>query len=535
MVEILRSRKRVRSQPIAPPIALLFLLLLSLWTGCASQGKDLKTIKGDPELLYRQGLERFNKRDYAAALEIFNQIKSTFPDSPPYTQWAEIKVGDCHFFKKEYVEAIAAYEEFKKTRPTHEDIPYVLFQIGMSYFHQMRSHDRDQTFTKKALANFEYLVANTPPSLFTEKALEKIELCKKQLADHEFYIGSFYFKQGRFQAAASRFEGLLENYPKWVEAEKTLYLLGRCYLELDQWEKARVIFTRLVEEYPKSPHAKEARTFLNQSEERGRLLQKGKAKEAKRKEKIESFSLVKYEEEGRRPLAFERTPVAVSKKETSPPPSKRRTERTVPRGEERELAPPKKEEDGKGTKEALKIDLKPEEERRVAALPPPGLRPEPKETSLPEREAKPGSRELPLEGMGEPIDITSDRVESFSKENRILFKGNVVARQKDVVIYSDSLEALILDGGKGIDKVIAGGNVKIQQGARMASSEKAVFHNRDQKIFLSGDPKMWEGENMVTGEEIVFDLAKNRVEVRGGPGGRGKVRVLPGGEMPIPK
>jgi len=31
-------------------------------------------------------------------------------------------------------EAIAAYEEFKKIHPTHEEIPYVQFQIGMSHF-----------------------------------------------------------------------------------------------------------------------------------------------------------------------------------------------------------------------------------------------------------------------------------------------------------------------------------------------------------------------------------------------------------------
>ncbi len=46
-------------------------------------------------------------------------------------------------------------------------------------------------------------------------------------------------------------------------------------------------------------------------------------------------------------------------------------------------------------------------------------------------------------------------METFTKENLILFKGNVMARQKDMVIYADSLEAVIIEDGKGIEKVIA--------------------------------------------------------------------------------
>ncbi len=128
----------------------------------------------------------------------------------------------------------------------------------------------------------------------------------------------------------------------------------------------------------------------------------------------------------------------------------------------------------------------------------------------------------------QPIDITSDKVETRSKENLVIFKGNVIARQKDMVIYADSVEVVTNQDGKGIERVIAEGNVKIQQGLRVANCQKAVFHNLDQKMFLTGDPKVSEGENIVLGDEIIFDIDKNRVEVKGGPSGRGKVKVQPG-------
>jgi lipopolysaccharide export system protein LptA len=173
------------------------------------------------------------------------------------------------------------------------------------------------------------------------------------------------------------------------------------------------------------------------------------------------------------------------------------------------------------------IEIKPDEEKRIAALP--SITPPPKEKEKPKKEVLPETEQAKLVGTGQPIDITSDRVETYSKENLIIFKGNVMARQRDIVIYADSLEAVIIEDGKGIEKVVAGGNVKIQQGLRVANCEKAIFYNLDQKFVLTGDPKVWEGDNIVSGDEIVFDIEKNRIEVKGGPRGRGKAKIQPGG------
>jgi outer membrane protein assembly factor BamD len=528
--------------------------------GCAKKG--VKTIEGDPETLYKQGLARFNKRDYPEALKRFEQLKSSFPDSPPYTVWAELKVGDCHFFKKDYVEAIAAYEEFKKIHPTHEEIPYVQYQIGMAYFKQMSTLDRDQISTQKALSNFEYLIANYPPSLFTEKAKEKIGVCKKRLADHEFYIGNYYYKHGKFQAASVRFEGLIEKFPKMPEEDKTLFLLGKSYLELDQSEKAAEAFTKIVNEYPKSSHYKEAKAILDKGiKEKAISLRKTKTKESKKKEgKVEAESdrvyLVKYEEERRQsvPLA---PSLPVTSESVKPIPPKEEVKKiTTPM-----VAEPMQEERAKAIsppqETKLRVEMQPEEEKRMATLPIPSpptpsqkgipseAKPEEEKriTALPATPITPLEKEKPkkevlqepgqakLVDKGQPIDITSDRVETYSKENLIIFKGNVTARQKDIVIYADSLEAVVIEGGKGIERVVAGGNVKIQQGLRVANCQKAVFYNIDQKVVLTGDPKVWEGNNMVSGDEIVFDIEQNRIEVKGGPGGRGKAKIHPGGEF----
>jgi outer membrane protein assembly factor BamD len=549
-------------------------IALSLLFGCGGKGKEVKKIEGDPETRYKEALARFNKRDYSEALKKFEELKSSFPDSPPYTVWAELKIGDCHFLKKDYVEAIAAYEEFKKIHPSHEEIPYVQFQIGVSYFNQMHTLDRDQTPTKKALSSFEYLVANYPPGLFTEKAKEKMVVCKKRLADHEFYIGNFYYKQGKFQAAVSRFEGLLQTYPKNPEEDKTLYLLGKSCLELDQWLKAEVAFTKIVTNYPKSSHYKEAKAILDKGMT-GTKISVHKTKGSKKKGEIaeaesERVALAKFEEEGKQPISLgdekkveekeeERlAPLPVSSKSVKPAPTKEevkkippsvtiepiqedRTKALPPSTEIRKAEPllpaePMKEDRTQvppppSAQTVPRMEVKPDEEKRVAALP---STPAPSKEKV-KKGAPPEAKEAKFMDTSidrsQPIDITSDQVEALWKENLIIFKGNVVARQKDIVIYADSLEALIVEDGKGIDRATAGGNVKIQQGLRVANCQKAIFYNRDQKIVLTGEPRVVDGDNIVSGDEIIFDIEKSRVEVKGGQSGRGKAKVHPGGEI----
>ena len=541
-------------------------IVVILLSGC-STSKGLKTIQGDPEPLYKQGLSLFNRRNYPEALKKFEELKSSFPDSPPYTTWAELKVGDCHFLSGSFVEAIAAYEEFKKVHPTHEEMPYVQYQIGMSYFNQIVGFDRDQNPTRKALSSFEYLIANYPSSLFTEKTKDKILTCRKQLAEQEFYIGNYYYGRGDFPAAARRFEGLLEQYPKTVQEDRTLFLLGRSHLELNQTEMAKKAFTRLVADYPSSSYSKEAKVILDRvilGKELAvqNVLTSGPPSVKSVDLGRVNVALVRFEEEGRKPLSLvEERKTQGKGAETkgtlsffAPPPNVPETPQSVPskevivpNKEVRSEAVPRDVKQGERSDEPLKIAFIPAEEGRKG-IPPkvePKIEPTPGEgiqkTSSPVASSAPQGMEKPRRGIGalgtlgqekivdsgQPIDITSDRVESYTKDNLIIFKGNVTARQKDIVIYADSIEAVIVEDGRGIEKVIADGNVKVQQGLRVANCQKAIFYNLDKKVVLTGDPKLWEGDNMVSGETIVFDIEQNRVDVKGGSGGRGKAIIQP--------
>jgi outer membrane protein assembly factor BamD len=241
------------------------LIIISLLIGGCLWKKKGWGGKGETAAeLYKRGLSSYKRKQYSRAIEIFNELKASFPGEDPYYTWAELKVADSYFHKEEYEEAINQYEEFKKFHPFHEDIPYVTFQIGLCYFNQMKSVDRDQTATRKALSNFEFVIANYSPSVFSEKAREKVRICKEKLAEKELYIAKYYYKRKKYEGAKSRLQTMVEVYPEVEILDEALAYLGRSYRKLGEIDAARKVFTELVRNFPDSKYSGEARRNLNE-------------------------------------------------------------------------------------------------------------------------------------------------------------------------------------------------------------------------------------------------------------------------------
>jgi lipopolysaccharide export system protein LptA len=95
-----------------------------------------------------------------------------------------------------------------------------------------------------------------------------------------------------------------------------------------------------------------------------------------------------------------------------------------------------------------------------------------------------------------------------------------VAKQGDVTIHGDRLRIFTAAGGSDVERIVAEGNVRIEQGQRLATSGRAEYLRAEERIVLTGAPRVSEGQNVVEGQEIVLFLKENRSVVKSGQGGR---------------
>lgn len=223
-------------------------LLLLLTTACART--VVPPTKGADAYL-REGETLFDKGLYSEAISAWEKVRESYY-SPELNALAELKIAEAHYLAQDYVQAAGAYDNFIKQYPGHEKIPDALYYLGMAYFKQILSPDRDQTATRNALHTFESLLKLHPDTPRREEVQVLAERCRHSLAAHELSIGRFYQRSNQHQAAIRRLEQLFIDYPNYYDRDEAYFYLGKAYLQASRRQEAADTFNALFREFPRS-------------------------------------------------------------------------------------------------------------------------------------------------------------------------------------------------------------------------------------------------------------------------------------------
>ena len=231
------ARRSGRGVSLKSRTFLFMAVLIVLFLGGCGLWKKQDMSKATPEGLYRQGHEDYENGRYTKAVESFRRLKEEYPLSQ-LTIMAELGIADSHFSAKEYGEAEMAYGDFLNLHPINENLPYVMYQMGMCHYLQMSEIDRDQTETLMAKKEFERLVARFPKSKFSFLAEKMIRDCNLRLGENEFYVGHLYFKMRQYRAALRRFEEIPKNFANIGLDYKANFFIGEAKKKIAE-EEAR--------------------------------------------------------------------------------------------------------------------------------------------------------------------------------------------------------------------------------------------------------------------------------------------------------
>jgi outer membrane protein assembly factor BamD len=231
-------------------------LLLSLLTACSSVPLETR-----PSALYKEGEELYASHRYDDAIAQWKRVKDAYA-SPELTTNAELKIADAYFESERYIEAAAAYGEFRKLHPTHEKAPYALYRMGLANYNQITGIDTDQTPQRNAVIYFEDFLHKYPKAEQVAEVKEKLEATIQQQLQHEIYVARFYYRTEKYDAAIKRLEEALKSFPKGPLHDETWYLLGAAQLKSGRQEKAKTAFNRLSTDFPGSPFILDASKLL---------------------------------------------------------------------------------------------------------------------------------------------------------------------------------------------------------------------------------------------------------------------------------
>ena len=178
--------------------------------------------------------------------------------SPELTSQAELKIADAQFQNKAYIEAAAAYEDFRKLHPTNEKSAYALYRLCLSHYNQITGIDTDQTAVRNTVITMESFLSRYPDSEHAGEVKQKLADCRAKQLEYENYVGNFYLRTGRYPSAIKRLSEALLKFPGSPKLDQTLFYLGKAYFKSGDPAQGKKIFARLAKEFPDSPLNKDA-------------------------------------------------------------------------------------------------------------------------------------------------------------------------------------------------------------------------------------------------------------------------------------
>ncbi len=177
----------------------------------------VKNAETPEEILFERAKLYYQGGSYSLALDSFSSLRDGYPGGA-YTEFAEIKIADCHFLSKQYEESSKHYEDIIKNRPASTSTPYLLFQLGRSYQLLNQGVGRDRDPLEKAITYFDRLISDYPDSVYTQPAKHYRSIVFKTLAKHEQEVLDFYKDRGAKEAYEARKKEFDKNWSEHLES-----------------------------------------------------------------------------------------------------------------------------------------------------------------------------------------------------------------------------------------------------------------------------------------------------------------------------
>ncbi len=137
-----------------------------------------------------------------------------------------------------YLKSSHYFRDFSSTYPNSKLREEANYMVAYSFYKMSPEYKLDQTYTSKAIDEFQLFINTHPSSERVSECNKLIDECRVKLEKKAYAEGQLYYDLKNYEAATVSFQNLLKDYPESPNAEKVRYLIAKASY---QWASKSIL------------------------------------------------------------------------------------------------------------------------------------------------------------------------------------------------------------------------------------------------------------------------------------------------------
>ncbi len=204
-------------------IALVGLSLIG--TSCKSEFEKVRS-SGDVNRIYERAQEYYENEEYQKAQTLYEIVISSFRGRKEAEE-IYYKYAYTYYHLEQYILASYYFNNFSNTYATSDLRQEADFMSAYSNYKLSPTYRLDQTYTRKAIDEFQLFVNTYPNSDKVQQCNNLIDAMRAKLELKAFKAAELYFNLRDYQAAIRSFENVLKDFPGTRNVEEIRYMIIR--------------------------------------------------------------------------------------------------------------------------------------------------------------------------------------------------------------------------------------------------------------------------------------------------------------------
>lgn len=196
-----------------------------LVSSCKSEYETVRQ-NGSAEERLSKAIEYLNNEECYKAQVLFESVIGAYRGMPEQ-EGIYFKYAQSHYCQGSYLTSAHYFNNFATTYPNSDLREEADYMVAYSYYELSPSYKLEQTYTIKAIDQFQLFINSHTSSDRVQDANRIIDECRKKLERKAFSEGKLYYDLKQYEAATFSLKNLLKDFPDTPNAEKVRYLIAK--------------------------------------------------------------------------------------------------------------------------------------------------------------------------------------------------------------------------------------------------------------------------------------------------------------------